>query len=262
MEQRLIRLEETKRAAALLEGWQETLIWSALEGDMGCIWTVSHAPKAALCENGNFLFLAGAAAEAETRLLLECWHQEKRELKILVPRDAACGSLIEAIYGAAARREERYAFCKGGESFARTALQKLVRAVPEAIVIVPFDHALYHQALQNEWSRDFCSQFGNAEDYLARGIGFAALHSGEMIGGASSYIRYSKGIEVQVETRSDWQRRGIASACCAALILECLNRGLYPSWDAANPASAALAQKLGYREAGAYPVWEIPKSSN
>ena len=34
--------------------------------------------------------------------------------------------------------------------------------------------------------------------------------------------------------------------CGAALILKCLERGLYPSWDAHNKESLALAQKLGY----------------
>ena len=34
--------------------------------------------------------------------------------------------------------------------------------------------------------------------------------------------------------------------CCAsALILHCLDRGLYPSWDAATPISVALAERLG-----------------
>ena len=35
--------------------------------------------------------------------------------------------------------------------------------------------------------------------------------------------------------------------CAAALILECEKRGIYPSWDAHNVESKALAEKLGYR---------------
>ena len=34
---------------------------------------------------------------------------------------------------------------------------------------------------------------------------------------------------------------------CAALILSCLDDGLYPSWDAANMNSVHLAEKLGYQ---------------
>lgn len=49
----------------------------------------------------------------------------------------------------------------------------------------------------------------------------------------------------------------MARACGARLILECLDRGLYPSWDAQNPWSAALAEQLGYRFCHTYPVYEI-----
>ena len=64
-----------------------------------------------------------------------------------------------------------------------------------------------------------------------------------------------EGLEVQVDVRADQQRRGIASACSARLILECMDRGLIPEWDAASDVSLHLAQKLGYRYAGSYPVW-------
>lgn len=251
----LRRLSNPQSAAHLFEGWQETLIWSALEGMMGCIWVLSENPKAALCQTGDFLFLAGGADEPETRLLLECWQREKGGFEIITPSDHQCGALIEEIFGAKAKAGKRCAFHKGGEVFDPEALLRMVQCAPAAVAIVPFDRTLYHQALEQPWSRDFVSQFRDSEDFLNRGLGFAAIHNGEMIGGASSYTCYSQGIEIQVETRIDWQRKGIASACCAALILECMKRGLYPSWDAANPVSAALAKKLGYREAGLYPVW-------
>lgn len=254
MAERLIRLADPQRAANLFAGWQETLIWSALEGEMGCIWALSESPKAALCENADFLFLSGAADEPETCLLLECWRQEKGGFQILVPREKECGAVIKAVFPEA-EMDIRYAFHKGGEHFDRDALQNTLNAIPEGVAVVPFDRVLYHQALQAEWSRDFVSQFRDADDYLNRGLGFAAVCDGGMVGGASSYTCYSGGIEIQVETRRDWQRRGIASACCAALILACLKKGMYASWDAANTASAALAKKLGYREAGEYPAW-------
>ena len=80
----------------------------------------------------------------------------------------------------------------------------------------------------------------------------AALSGGELVGGASSYTCYSGGYELQVETREDMRRRGVALACCARLILTCLDRGLYPSWDAANLESVALARRLGYRSETAF----------
>ncbi len=43
----------------------------------------------------------------------------------------------------------------------------------------------------------------------------------------------------------------------AKLILECLDRGLYPGWDAQNKWSAALAQKLGYHIEREYTAYEV-----
>ena len=49
----------------------------------------------------------------------------------------------------------------------------------------------------------------------------------------------------ETDTREDHRRKGLAYACGAKLILECLERELYPSWDAQNMWSVALAEKLG-----------------
>ena len=92
--ERLTRLSNPQSAAQLFDGWQETPVWSALEGAMGCIWALNEQPKAALCQNGDFLFLAGTADEPQTRALLEAWQAEKDGFEILVPRDENCGALI------------------------------------------------------------------------------------------------------------------------------------------------------------------------
>ena len=62
----------------------------------------------------------------------------------------------------------------------------------------------------------------------------------ELVAGASSYTVYDGGIEIQIDTQLKHRRKGLAAACGAKLILECLERGLYPSWDAHDRRSAAL----------------------
>ena len=52
---------------------------------------------------------------------------------------------------------------------------------------------------------------------------------------------------------------GLALAVCAKLILTCLDKGLYPSWDAANLASVSLARKLGYQPGHHYEVFYLPQ---
>ena len=60
-----------------------------------------------------------------------------------------------------------------------------------------------------------------------------------------------------MDTREDERRKGLAMACCASLILACLDRKLYPSWDAHNKGSLALAEKLGYHFDKEYPTYEF-----
>ena len=82
--------------------------------------------------------------------------------------------------------------------------------------------------------------------YQCLGKGFAIFKDHRLVAGASSYASYNRGIEIEIDTRAGWRRQGLALACGARLILECLELGLYPSWDAHTWASVQLAQKLGY----------------
>ena len=60
-----------------------------------------------------------------------------------------------------------------------------------------------------------------------------------------------------MDTREQDRRKHLATACSAALILECLDRGLYPSWDAHNLNSVHLAEKLGYEFSHEYAAYEV-----
>ena len=93
--------------------------------------------------------------------------------------------------------------------------------------------------------------------YEKYGLGVILLKDGQVVSGASSYSAYKGGIEIEIDTRKDYRRKGLASICGAKLILECLDRGLYPSWDAQNMGSVALAEKLGYHFDHAYDAYEV-----
>lgn len=95
------------------------------------------------------------------------------------------------------------------------------------------------------------------ELYLKYGRGMVILKDNEIVSGASSYTRYLQGIEIEVDTIPSERRKHLATAACSALILDCLKKGLYPSWDAQNINSVYLAEKLGYEFSHEYTAYEI-----
>lgn len=253
--------ERLSLVSPLFDAWDETMIWSALQGVMGQVWAAwepqRSVPVAALCLIGDLAFLAGAGDSAAAQALTA--HMKVRlngRCAIVVPRD---GTWHDALMAAIpdAKKAERYAFFKDVGSFDRQHLQALCASIALGICLKPIDGVLYDRVMAESWCRDFCSCFASKQDYLTNGLGVVAMREGEIIGGASSYTYFRGGIEIQVDTREDVRRQGIAAACSARLILNCLDRELYPSWDAASRASVALALKLGYKEKGAYPVWEV-----
>ena len=106
-------------------------------------------------------------------------------------------------------------------------------------------------------TRDFVSSFRNKEAFLEFGRGVVILKSGRIVAGASSYSRYNEGIEIEVDTVAEERRKGLATIACAALILRCIDEGLYPSWDAQNMNSVHLAEKLGYEFDHEYTAYEV-----
>ena len=93
--------------------------------------------------------------------------------------------------------------------------------------------------------------------YAEYGLGFCVLNDGNIVSGASSYYFYEKGIELEVDTHPEYRKQGLATACCSRLILSCLQRGLFPSWDAHTTTSLHLALKLGYHFSHAYTAYEL-----
>ena len=116
---------------------------------------------------------------------------------------------------------------------------------------------LYNMCKSESWSLSLVSQFRNYDEYRRLGLGAVILKNNRIVSGASSYGRYQDGIEIEIDTKEEYRRKGLAYICGAKLILECQKRNLYPSWDAQNKWSAALAEKLGYHYSHTYTAVEI-----
>lgn len=253
-----VRLTQPEPVRPLFDGWDETMIWSALDGVMGEIWVdQERSPTSALIFNGDFVFCAGRPDRSVLTARPDGW---RRNSLLLVPQKEEWSALIQSVYGHQVCRMQRYATRKEGDVFDRSALLQKARQLPEGCQLRPIDEALYRRCRSQTWSRDLVSQFPTWRDYQRLALGWVVIRGDALLSGASTYSRYSCGIEIQIDTRSDCRRQGLASACGARLMLDCLERGLYPSWDAHNSASLALAEGLGYRLSHTYPVylWQLP----
>ena len=245
----IYELKDTSKVRSLFEGWQETLIWSCLQGVMGKVFvTDTENPRSALAFVGCFGFYAGKPDR-------ELVKNKPEGFIIMVPQNEDWALLIEECFPSA-KRVIRYAIRKD-TCFDPAALQNYVDRLPEGYELRAIDAELYDQCLKDPVTRDFVASFDTKEKYLELGRGMVITRDGRIVSGASSYIRYKEGIEIEVDTVEAERRKHLATTVCAALILRCMKEGLYPSWDAQNMNSVHLSEKLGYEFDHEYPAYEV-----
>lgn len=251
----LVKKEDMKKIVPLVGEWEETLIWSCLQGYMGKAWVdqISN-PTSVQIITGDFCFFAG---EPNKELVNHIPTDYKSDAILMIPKSEEWSEYIEKRYPNQFEKTLRYAIKKELNIFNKEKLLSYIEAIPTEYELKVIDEVLYHKAKEEEWSVDFCSQFSSYQEYAKKGLGVMALVKGEPVAGASSYSIYRNGIEIEIDTKLEYRRQGLALACASKLILECLKRGIYPSWDAHDLRSVALAEKLGYHLEKEYTTYVI-----
>lgn len=181
----------------------------------------------------------------------------KIDFIIMVPQNDNWAELIVNCYGDRAKKVTRYAIKKEQNVFDKEKLKKAIRSLTPEYSIKMIDEDIINMCRSSDWSRDLVSQYKDYEMYKKLGIGVVVIKDGIIVSGASSYTRYRDGIEIEIDTKEEYRRNGLAYVCGSKLILECFKRKLYPSWDAQNKWSVALAEKLGYNYDHEYLAYEI-----
>lgn len=275
-------VKDTTKVAELFRGWQEPLIWSCLQRIMGAVYARGTGveqkmpqridcgdiagttvvcgdmdmPKSAMALIGDFCFFAGAPDLELVKYVPEGY---AGRFLIMVPQSEEWAGLIEECYREHAKRVTRFATKKDQNHFDRGKLRSLAGKLPVGYQLRMIDESAYRDCRVNGWAGDLVSLYPDYQTYKRLGIGAVIEKDGELVAGASAYARYREGIEIEIDTRLDHRRKGLALACGARLILECLEAGLYPSWDAQNSGSLALAEKLGYCFDYEYPAYEVTR---
>lgn len=240
----IVQVRDVSKVKHLFDGYQDTLIRSCLDGTIGEIYAKDvDQPEAAMAILGDFSFYTGKPSEELVQYKpLNC----ETSFLIMVPQNEEWAKLIATCYGERATKIKRYAIAKEGDIFDRQKLEKVVASLSPQYSIKLLDEEIFDYTKDHRWCYDWCSQYKDYPTYQRLGLGVVICKDGIPVSGASSYTSYQGGIEIQIDTKPEFRRKGLAYCCAAKLILECLERALYPSWDAHNLWSVALAEKLGY----------------
>ena len=95
------------------------------------------------------------------------------------------------------------------------------------------------------------------EAFRREGSGAVIWRNGRVAASASSFVSLDGEVELDVSTVEAYRGKGLATACAAAMLRDCMARGITVHWDAQNAASRRLAEKFGFEVDREYPVYWI-----
>jgi len=240
----IVPQDKLKNIAPLYSGWDEVVILSCLQGHTGQAWADNaDAPTVARIESLGFCFVSGNADSPQARELL---HQIPVGLELQF-NSKTWHKLVKEEMDDRTYKFTRYKFKRDSSLFDKEKLRSYTQALPEGYVLAPIDEVMFKHLPTFDWADCHCAQFSSYEEFQEHGLGFVVLFNNEPICAASPYTYCNGIIDVQIDTAEHHRQKGIATACAARLILKCLDRGIFPSWNADCDESRHLAEKLGYQ---------------
>ncbi|MFJ8526900.1 GNAT family N-acetyltransferase [Bacillus sp. NPDC094106] len=243
-----------KKLVPMFENIDSTIVLSYLQGHMGNAWVDNlENPTVAQITVGIFVFYAGNPNTEEAEELLH----NLPDFTLAIVDSDEWKNRIETVHKGSIEKFQRFRFKKNLEDLDSVHIQKLLSALPEEYEMKRIDKNIAKASSFHELSEDFISQFDSIDDFIDRGVGYAILNKGQVVSAATSFSIYDDGIEIEVASHPNHRRKGLATIVASALILDCLDRGKYPSWDGANSESVELAKKLGYTFKESYDTYFI-----
>jgi len=218
---------------------------SVLDGKLGKAYVDNlDSPKYACLKCKVFYFINGDINAEELESII---NEITKGGHCLIVTSDSIGNMIEEKFIGQFTKKQRYSI-KKNPSFDEEKLNYFIQKLDPKYELKNIDKGLSERIVAEKF-KDI------TEDFEHNGIGVCCLYNDELIGVCSSNIIYEDGIEVNVGTKEEYQRQGIATAMAAKLILRCLECGKKISWDAANLNSVKLAEKLGFEYDKPYDVY-------
>ncbi len=247
---------ERKGIADLFEGIEDSMVIAYLQGYMGEAYVDKYPdPTIGIIISGEYTFFGGDPNDKRAGELVKAvfdFNPSHETVAIFSDDRPEWEKTILSIPENHPVSTPRFGIAQKDYEFDKERLRSFIDDLPSGYIIKPFDTDLYDQAMSEDWSKEFCETFDSAEAYLSKGFGYAAAHNGKLVSATSTMTVYDGGTEIQIATHPEYRKKGLALPTAGAFILECMDRGIRPCWDAANEASLHMALKLGYEYKGEY----------
>lgn len=224
---------------------------SALQGYMGDVYVDNlENPNFSFVFIERFCFIDGDANSEFAEIALK---NIDDYYKVIIAAER-WHSKIEKVYKDNFEIDYRFSLKKNTQ-FDENKLSRYISNFDGNYEIKRIDSKLYAVIQKTD---SWVTNLGMSPEYEKNGIGFCAIDKfGEIVAVITSEMVYKKGIEINLKVKETERQKGIATVLASNLILECIKRNIYPSWDAANEKSLKLAEKLGYEFDSKYKIYKI-----
>lgn len=223
---------------------------SVLDGLMGEAYTDNlENPTIAYLLVRQYCFINGNSNSVLAKQVLKTL---PKTCKRIIAKDDQ-NNVIERTYNDF-EKSNRYSLKKEKDIFNKQRLKEFCENLNSDYELKTIDERIYKLIKADD---EDPKQMKITDDYMNKGIGVCCFRDDEIVGICSSNIIYKDGIEINIRVKEGYKHKGIGTAMASKLILMCLEKGIYPSQDAANLTSLELAKKLGYNYDSEYTIYKI-----
>ena len=212
-------------------------------------------PGSLFAYDNGFCAIAGPVANADFGTACLDWlcGHANQDFFILYPGHPRWVPVLDAVMAASTKKVPRVAFEFDADDF---AARRPTQLLPPEYALVTMDATLMRKAAQTmyPWIGGIWKSASLFENH---GIGFCVLAGDRIVSVCYSVFVSGRHHEIDIMTVEKFRKSGLARAAASAFIDECRKRGLEPGWDCFkdNLASYHLAQRLGFKPTGEFPVY-------
>ncbi len=205
----------------------------------------------------GFAYLTGKPSEAELDEIYKLMKNEDGTN----PRRFVLELKDEEVAGYFETKEDvekhpRYRFCLADPEHRISECESTENEIPTGYELKEVDAEL----LSRISGRIVPSQFwSSAEEFLENGKGYCLVYDGEVAAVSFSAAVSSKQVDVGIETKEAYRRKGLATIVAKQMVSYVKSIGKEPVWDcdAVNAGSKATAEKVGFEMMAEHAYYKV-----